>query len=54
MASNLTQVVIYFPIPMLEQIDKAASKDGMNNRSQWIREACHEKMEKESRSKRRI
>ncbi|MGB9661368.1 MAG: ribbon-helix-helix domain-containing protein [Moorellaceae bacterium] len=41
-----TQIVVYLDIPTMEAMDQAADKAAMS-RSEWIREAIREKLERE-------
>lgn len=48
MPTDLVQIVVYFPSSELKAVERAASKQGHSQRSNWIREACKEKLKKEA------
>lgn len=42
-AQPQTQIVVYLDLPTLEQMDRAADREGVS-RSEWVREAIREKL----------
>ena len=41
---RVVTVNVQMPPELLENIDKAATADGKDSRSEWVREACEEKL----------